>query len=168
MKLLARRPTGTIITLTLACCATETVGATPLTVAGGDAVLWAYRSLETDPDNRPGLGFAYALPSPRGLRFVRLPMLPTSGAVQQSAVRGANLHIFFEDGTHCRLRPPPRRERAARPGKNDFPELKLPDAQPPVALCGDDQSDALAAIIRTSVADKIEAVPTSKPATQPA
>ena len=125
---------------------------TPLTIVGNKEIVWAFRAVPADADSSPLLQFAYAVASPKNLRFRRLPIAPSGGEIVRSAIVRNQLHVFFSDGTHYRFRPPPGSPSPDRMGKNDFPEVNLPNNQVPAALAGDSKTETLYAVVPVEIA----------------
>ncbi|MCB9851190.1 MAG: RDD family protein [Phycisphaerales bacterium] len=123
-------------------------------LAGGEEVAWAWRFVATT-EGKPQLVFAFADARDDAPHFYRLTMRPTSAEVPIAAERDGDLHIFFKDGTHYRLRVPPDLANAPQMTKNDFPELRLPDGRVPVALCADETQSGLYAIVPQNTAQAI-------------
>jgi uncharacterized RDD family membrane protein YckC len=121
---------------------------------GGADVIWAWRRLEL-AEGRGQQVFAFARDGEMTPSFFVYPMEPTSGEILRAGVAGNQLHIFFKDGTHYRLRPPSGRNRSGPITKNDFPELKLPKGRVPRAVCGSPSTDTLYAIVNRETAELI-------------
>ena len=80
--------------------------ATPLTLIGGDKIIWAYKSVETEPQQAGPITFTYSYPPTEKnskLRFFTLSVDPTSGPLMLTAVREKSLYMFFKDGSHYRF-----------------------------------------------------------------
>ncbi len=143
----ARHPgtTYSIFCLFMVMLAAE-VQADPIVVAGGDQVAWAILPADAEP-----------LENPRWRLFVRLVDSPTpatwihplvlrdfDGQVRASAVRGRYLHVFFDDGTHRIFS-----------HHRSMLGMKLPLPVYPLAMCGDDDRNAIYVVVPKHVADAI-------------
>ena len=71
------------------------MAAEPLTLVGGDDVVWAYRFIKADSGDPGQLEIVYALRAkpPLRTRFLPLPVEPIRAKIKQAAVRGTNLHV---------------------------------------------------------------------------
>lgn len=138
--------------LVLFALAAPATASTPLTVLGGDDSVWAFRTTEPDADGKSQVQFAYATPGKASMRFRSLLVDPVYGDIAISAVVGADLHVFFGDGSHYRFRPPPVGQPPGDVDSSEFHELTLPHNALPLALAGDDKADKLAAIVPAKAA----------------
>ena len=92
-------------------------------------------------------------------RFLPLSIPGLTGEIRACAVRGADLHAVFADGSHWRFAP-------ALPGWHTvtppirFAEVNLPQSAVPVAMTGDADGQALFALLRSSPTDQKSAADT--------
>lgn len=122
--------------------------------AGDAKVAWAWQRVSgTQAEYR--LVIAYTDAKDADPRFLPLPMHPTSAEVPIAAVRDGYLHVFFNDGTHYRMRTPTIYDRRDPNAKFDYPEVHLPDKRVPVALAGDSAGNALYALVPHTTAVRI-------------
>jgi uncharacterized RDD family membrane protein YckC len=124
---------------------------TPLSVVGDSERVWIYRTIPTDaPDSRE-VTITYGELSDAGLRFRAFQGEPFGGHIAASAIRGENIHVFYRDGSHYRLR---LAERALSepPGDDDFREISAPGGVVPAAVYGDIAANCVYAIVSTSSA----------------
>lgn len=132
--------------------AAEPESRTRLGALGNDRVLWVYRS-DPSPDGGRLLRSAYRVVRPGRARAYGAGQTVV-GDVARTAVRGQNLHVFFEDGTHRRFAPGVAGALSAS-GPRVFTEVNLPGAVVPRALADDMAQDGLYAIVPATVAAKV-------------
>lgn len=110
---------------------------------GGAQIAWAYRVTTGTGDGPVVRRFAFLLEGtdPRVGWSRPFGWGEVSGDIGATAVRGRRLHVLFADGTH----------RIYSPDQSTI-GLKLPRPIVPIALAGDEQADALYAIVPRHVA----------------
>ncbi len=79
---------------------------------------------------------------------------PFGGSIAAYAVRGENLHVFYRDGSHYRLRFV-ERLMSEPPGDEDAPEITAPGDVVPKAVYGDVEDDSVYALVSTDSAIKL-------------
>ncbi len=121
---------------------------TPIKSVGNADHLWIYRTVPDANSKHPGVTFAYGQSLDSGLRFRGFRGGEFGGYIAASAIRGDNLHVFYRDGSHYRLRFV-QRVASELPRDDDFPELTAPGDVVPLAVYGDTESDAVYAIVAT-------------------
>ena len=92
-------------------------------------------------------------------RFLPLHQDETGGEAGRTAVSGAQLHVFFEDGTHLRYVAVPRGTTSRQ---STFWELKLPDSCVPAAVAADSSGEALYAVVPGRIAEFLRTEPAAQ------
>ncbi|NOS99137.1 MAG: RDD family protein [Phycisphaerales bacterium] len=115
----------------------------PIGSTGGDQIVWAYRHVAAAEGGPAAWRFVFLLPDtdPRVGWSRPFGWGEIAGEIGLTAVRGRHLHVIFADGTH----------RVYTPDRSTI-GLKLPRPVVPVALAGDEQADALFAVVPRHVA----------------
>ncbi|GJM25009.1 MAG: hypothetical protein DHS20C16_14240 [Phycisphaerae bacterium] len=140
--------------MVILCCANSTSAedrATPLCVVGDSEHVWIYRTIPKDGTGPGKVTFTYGQSSDTGLRFRKFQGDPFGGFIPACAIRGENLHAFYRDGSHYRLRFV-KRILSEPPGDDDFREITAPGGDVPKAISGDIESNSIYAIVATKSA----------------
>lgn len=118
-----------------------------LRAVGGHQAAWVFYQSADEPAEQRAWRFAYRTPDVvERIGWLRpIKWGPVKGRIGRTAVRGKRLHIIFEDGTH-RLYTPQDASMA----------LKLPRPVVPLAMAGDDEADALCAVVAKHVAKALK------------
>ncbi|MCA9249597.1 MAG: RDD family protein [Phycisphaerae bacterium] len=124
---------------------------TPLGVIGNDEYVWIYRTTKTTGAETGSVKFAAGQSTDSGLRFRVFRGEPFGGTIEACALRGENLHVFYGDGSHYRLRLA-ERVMSETTQDDDVPEKTTPGGSAPKAVCGDAESDSVYAIVPTDTA----------------
>lgn len=142
-----------------------TAPAAELGLAGGRNIIWVHQTRSESPDDAKLLRFAFMPLEDKGNRFfLPLHQDEIGGEPRRIAVRGVQLHAFFEDGTHVRYAPV---ARSITTQQSQFWELKLPDSCVPLAVAGDSITGVLYAVVSGSIAELLPSGPTPQPTSSP-
>ena len=133
--------------------------AAELGLAGSEEIVWVHRTGAESVDGIRLLHFAFMSLEERGGRFLPLHQDETGGEAGRTAVSGAHLHVFFEDGTHLRY-VAVARGNASRQGT--FWELKLPNSCVPAAVAGDSTGGTLYAVVPGRIAEFLQHEPAAQ------
>ncbi len=121
---------------------------TPLGAIGNEDNVWVYRTVPAAKADDSRVTFTYGQSFDSGLRFRVFQGDGFRGYIAACAIRGNNLHVFYRDGSHYRLRYV-QRTVSEPPRDNDFRELTAPGDVVPMAVYGDTDADAVYAIVPT-------------------